>query len=94
MSRYTRFPNRDAPQNSSIAKGLKGQSADAERLFRSRPAPPLTRYDKTTRVAKQVVLEEPETRRTLSKALRSARLERAERSLAKAGNKRVSTPDE
>ena len=90
MSRYTRFPDRDAP----LPRGLEEQKADAERLFRYSSARPLTRDEKTSQVAKQIVLEESEKRRTLSEALRAARLERAGRFTENAGNNRRSNPDQ
>ena len=91
---YTRFPNSGSRYDTSQPRGLEEQKADAERLFRHRPARPLTRNERTTQVAKQIVLEESEKRRTLSKALRAARLERAGRFTENARQERGSKPDQ
>ena len=94
MSRYTRFPDREHRYDTALPRGLEEQAADAERLFRYRPARPLTRDERTTQVAKQIVLEESEKRRTLSEALRAARLERAGRFSENARKERGSKPDQ
>ena len=94
MSRYTRFPNRNSKYDTALPRGLEEQTADAERLFRYRPARPLTRDERTTQVAKQIVLEESEKRRTLSEALRAARLERAGRFSENARKERGSKLDQ
>ena len=90
MSSYTRFPNGEARDDTPLPKGLEEHPTDAERLFRYRPARPLTRDERTTQVSRQIVLEESEKRRALSEALRAARLERAGRFPESAGNKRSS----
>ena len=94
MSRYTRFPNRNSQYDIALPRGLEEQTTDAERLFRYRPARPLTRDEITTQVAKQIVLEESDKRRTLSEALRAARLERAGRFSENARKERGSKLDQ
>ena len=94
MSRYTRFPNKEARYDTAFPRGLEDQPTDAERLFRFRHARPLTREERKTQTAKRIVLEDAERRRTLSEALRAARLERAGRFTESARNKREWKPDQ
>lgn len=94
MSRYTRFPNSDGVDGNSTSRSLKDNLIDAERLFRRKPAVPLTREERTTQVAKQIVMEESEKRRTLSESLREARLERAGRFMERAKNRYGSKTDQ
>ena len=94
MSRYTRFPNRGSQYDTALPTNREEQTADAERLFRYKSVRPLTRDERTTQVAKQIVKEESEKRRTLSETLRTARLERAGRFTRNARNERGSKPDQ
>lgn len=90
---YTRFPNDASRHDLPPPRGLEEKPTNAERLFGERPARPLTRDERTSQVARKIVLEESEKRRTLSQALRDARLERAERFTESASNKRLSSKD-
>ncbi len=92
MSRYTRFPIGHDLDDNPLPRSLKENPIDSERLFRRKPAVPLTREERTTQVAKQIVMEESEKRRTLSETLRAARLERAERFAENARKKHGSKP--
>ena len=94
MSRYTRFPNTNSRFDTSLQQGRKDHKTEAERMFNFRTPSPLTRDERTTQVAKQIVKEESEKRRTLSETLRTARLERAGRFTRNARNERGSKPDQ
>ena len=94
MNRYTRFSNGRGLDENPLPRNLKDHPTDAERLFRRKPAVPLTREERTTQVAKQIVLDESEKRRTLSETLRAARLERAGRFTESAKKRRVPKQDQ
>ena len=69
MSRYTRFSD-------SEPRGTSSRIEQAERHFRSSSSPAMSALEKTANAARQIKDEETEKRKTLTEALKEARLER------------------
>ena len=76
MSNYTRFPHRGSSGERSLGNR---HLANAERHFQTTASPARTSIDKTALAAKQIVTDDTKKRQTLTEALKSARLQRAER---------------
>ena len=69
MNRYTRFSD---PEPRSTSRRIE----QAERHFRSSSTPAMSALEKTANAARQIKDEEAEKRKTLTEALKEARLER------------------
>lgn len=79
MSRFTRYPSTPRRSDTPHYRGREKHLEAAERLFNDVPTRPDTPFERTNQAAKQITQDAATERRTLTEALRAARIERAGR---------------